>query len=401
MIINIILILLPLFFFKYFSSINDGIIFLMESWHIRWPLPEITLILPIGISFYIFMAIGYTIDVYNESIKAEKNMGIVAVFISFFPLILSGPIERAGNMFPQFKKAKSLDFGNITAGLKIMLWGYFMKLVVADRLGIYIDAVYNNVDNHNGSSLLIASILYPFQVYADLGGYSLIAIGTAKVLGINVIQNFNRPFFATSMSQFWRRWHMSLITWITDYIYTPLSFAFRRYSVWGIVLSLMITFMVAGLWHGATLTFILWGLLQGIFLSMDTLTVKRRTSLERRYKLSKKAWYIIAGIIITFLMFASSLLISRLPDLGSVILIYKKILFSGGTPYIDVTTLTAALIGLAIILFKDFKDEYFPERIYFFNSRSIIVRYSSYMLILFMILYLGVFSGNSFIYFQF
>ena len=219
--INIILILLPLFFFKYFAAINNQLFAFLDSYNLRWPLPEIKLVLPIGISFYTFMAIGYTIDVYNEEIEAEKNIGILALFVSFFPLILSGPIERAKNMLPQFKVARILEYDMVVQGFKFMLWGYFMKLVVADRVGIYVDAVYNNIAQHNGTTLLFASFLYPFQVYADLGGYSLIAIGTASVLGFQVMQNFNRPFFATSMSEFWRRWHISLISWLTDYLYTP------------------------------------------------------------------------------------------------------------------------------------------------------------------------------------
>jgi len=276
-----------------------------------------------------------------------------------------------------------------------------MKLVVADRLGIYVDVIYNNIYDNNGTSLLIASILYPFQIYADLGGYSLIAIGIAKILGIEVMQNFKRPFFATTMSEFWRRWHISLISWLTDYIYTPLSFAFRSMKVWGIVIALLITFLLSGLWHGATFTFIIWGLLQGVFLSVEALTKQKRSALERRYKLTMKPWYIVAGIIVTFVMFASTLLMSRVPDLGNALLIYKKILFSSGTPFFDITTLASAFLGLIIILFKDFKDEYYPGRYLFFNNQYIIVRFSSYMVILFMVLLLGVFSGNSFIYFQF
>ena len=244
---NIIIVLLPLFFFKYFSVTNNYLFQLMESWNLRWPLPEIQFILPIGISFYTFMAIGYSIDVYNEEIDAERNIGLVALFISFFPLILSGPIERAKNMIPQFRDSRPINYENVTAGLKMMLWGYFMKLVVADRIGIYVDAVYNNIEGHNGTSLLIASILYPFQVYADLGGYSLIAIGVARVMGLIVMQNFRRPFFATSMARFWRRWHISLISWLTDYVYTPLSFRYRKYRLWGIVLALMLTFLIAGI----------------------------------------------------------------------------------------------------------------------------------------------------------
>jgi alginate O-acetyltransferase complex protein AlgI len=296
MVINIVLILIPLFFFKYFSSINGGIITLLESFHVRWPLPEIKLILPIGISYYTFMAIGYTIDVYNEEIESEKNIGILALFVSFFPLILSGPIERAGNMLPQFKLPKKPDYEMVVQGLKWMLWGYFMKLVVADRIGTYVDAIYNNIYQHNGTSLLFASILFPFQMYADFGGYSLIAVGVASILGFNVMQNFRRPFFATTMSEFWRRWHISLISWLTDYVYTPLSFKFRNYGVLGIVIAILITFLLSGIWHGAALTFVVWGLMQGVFLSIEALLRNRRALFEKKYNLNKKILYILFGI---------------------------------------------------------------------------------------------------------
>ena len=401
MVINIVLILLPLFFFKYFSAINEGIFLLLESINIRWPLPEIKLLLPIGISFYTFMAIGYTVDVYNEEIEAEKNIGILALFISFFPLILSGPIERAKNLLPQFNAQKKINYNSVNQGLKLMLWGYFMKLVVADRIGMYVDAVYGHIPQHNGTSLLFASFLYPFQVYADLGGYSLIAIGTAKVLGINVIQNFKRPFFATSMSEFWRRWHMSLIFWLTDYIYTPLSFEFRQYKIWGIVLALMITFLISGIWHGAAMTFIVWGLMQGIFLSIEAFTNKRRMSFENKFNLRNKGWYILLGCSLTYILFTASQIFGRAATLNDAILIYQKIITNPGSLYIDMITIGHFFIGLIILIFKDFRDEYFPDKMLFFENHIILVRYCSYVFIVFSILLFGVLDGSQFIYFQF
>jgi len=264
--IGIFLILLPLFFFKYYTAIDENITLLLDKWHLRWSLPNISLLLPVGISFYTFMAIGYVIDVYNEEIKAEKNFGLVTLFLSFFPLVLSGPIERAPSMLPQFKTKLDFNYKMAVDGFQMMLWGYFMKLVIADRLAIYLNPIFSHVDQQSGSTLFLSTLLYPIQVYGDLGGYSLIAIGAASVMGIKVRQNFNRPFFATSMSEFWRRWHMSLINWITDYLYTPLSLSFRKYGVFGIVLALMITFIIAGAWHGAAITFIFWGFVQGIVL---------------------------------------------------------------------------------------------------------------------------------------
>jgi D-alanyl-lipoteichoic acid acyltransferase DltB (MBOAT superfamily) len=401
MVLNIILVLLPLFFFKYFTVANNHLIATLENFNIRWPLPEIKYLLPIGISFYTFMAIGYTIDVYNEEIEAERNIGLVALFISFFPLILSGPIERAKNIFPQIRHFHPIKYDNISAGLKMMLWGYFMKLVVADRIGIYVDVVYGNVTGYNGTSLLIASVLYPFQVYADLGGYSLIAIGTARLVGLNVIQNFNRPFFATSMAEFWRRWHISLISWLTDYIYTPLSFKFRKYRIWGIILALMLTFLISGIWHGAAWTFVAWGLMQGLFLSFEALTNRKRTAFESRYNLDKNFLYIIGCILTTFVLFASSQVVGRAATLNEGLMIFVKIITEQGSPYLDLTTLFYSVFGILIILLKDFKDEYFPGSLPFFSSRRVWIRYPAYLSILFIILLFGVFKGNSFIYFQF
>ncbi|MEY2916979.1 MAG: alginate O-acetylation protein, partial [Bacteroidota bacterium] len=322
MIINIILILLPLFYFKYFGSINGGLIKLLQNLNMQWPLPEIKLLLPVGISFYTFMAIGYTVDVYNEEIEADKNITRVALFISFFPLTLSGPIERAKNMIPQFLQLRQPNYDMMAAGMKLMLWGYFMKLVVADRVAIYIDAVYENVAHHNGTSLLLATFLIPFQIYADLGGYSLIAIGTASILGFKVMQNFNRPFFAVSMADLWRRWHISLITWLTDYVYTPLSFSFRKYKLWGIILALMITFLISGIWHDASLTFIIWGLLQGVFLSIEALTNKKRIIFEKKYDLSKRPWYIFIEICIIFILFSASQIFGRADNVDTAFTVY-------------------------------------------------------------------------------
>lgn len=400
--INIVLVLLPLFFFKYFEAINSTLFSIMGHYKIHWPLPDFKLILPIGISFYTFMAVGYSIDVYNDDIKAEKHPGILALFISFFPLILSGPIERANNMLPQFKNPKVPDYNFVTEGFKFILWGYFMKLVVSDRLGIYIDAVYNNFFRHNGTSLLFASVLYPFQLYADLGGYSLIAIGVSRIMGIKVMHNFKRPFFANSMSELWRRWHISLISWLTDYIYTPLSFSFRKYKIWGIVISLMITFLISGIWHGAALTFIVWGVMQGVFLSIEALTNKKKMFLEKKHKLNSQFWYVILTIGFTFTLFAASQVFGKSVNVQSALIIFKKIITSQGALFIgSPSTLIFGLFGVILMMMKDFFDEYMPQKMKFFDSKYKFIRVMSYSAIIILILLIGVFDGGQFIYFQF
>jgi len=400
--INLILILLPLFFFKYFDFINNGIYGLLESLHISYPLPEIKLILPIGISFYTFMAIGYTVDVYNEEIEPERNIGILALFISFFPLILSGPIERAKNMLPQFKSPINIEYESVAKGLKLMLWGYFMKLVVADRLGIYVNTIYNNISHHNGTSLLVASILGPFQMYADFGGYSLIAVGVAKVMGIKVMHNFNRPFFATSMSQFWRRWHISLISWLTDYLYTPISFAFRRYKLWGMVLALFFTFFISGIWHGASWPFVVWGLIQGVYLTFELLTNRRKAKFEKKYKLTNRKWYILAGTLLTLVLFTVSQIFGGTNSIGDSLVIFEKIFILPGSLFIGrPSELIFSMLGLITLMTKEFIDEYYPSRFLFFENKIKFIRILSYSFIIIVILLIGVFDGGQFIYFQF
>lgn len=401
MYINVIIVLLPLFFFKYFADINDGIFNILEAYNVRWVLPKITFLLPVGISFYTFMAIGYTIDVYNEEMKAEKNIGIVALFISFFPLVLSGPIERAKNMIPQFKSELKLNPANFATGLKLMLWGYFMKLVVADRIAIYIDAIYSNLTLHNGDTILFTSLLYPIQVYADLGGYSLIAIGVSKILGLDVMHNFNRPFFATSMAEFWRRWHISLIKWLTDYVYTPLAFSYRKYKVYGIVLALMITFILSGIWHGATINFVIWGVLQGVFLSIEALMNKRRTKFENTYKLKSNFIYVALCIVLTYILFAISQVFGRAVTFEDSITVFEKVIFERGTIFLDKTTLAYAFIGVFMLLLSDFRNEYFSKKILFFNNKHFAIRLGSYLYVAILILWIGILNGGQFIYFKF
>ena len=404
LLIDIILTLLPLFFFKYYNVVNEATFNLLEITHLRWPLPEISWLLPIGISYYTFMAIGYSIDVYNEEIPAEKNFGIVALFLSFFPLVLSGPIERAPNMLPQFKGKLIFNYYKLVKGLQWILWGYFMKLVVANRVGIYVNAIFNNINEHNGKSLFVATLLYPIEVYADLGGYSLIAIGCAKVMGIDVMQNFNRPFFATSMSDFWRRWHISLISWLTDYIYTPLAFHFRRFRIWGIVIALMITFILSGLWHGANLTFIVWGTMQGIFLSIEALTNKKKKAFVRKYNLLQKGWYILICSVFTYFLFAFSEIFGGASEsVTAGFLTIKKIFtdFKGDVWYENPSMIIIASISIFILFVVEFKAEYYKGKFSFFGNRSLAIRFLSYAFLVIMILLIGVLDGGQFIYFQF
>jgi alginate O-acetyltransferase complex protein AlgI len=404
LVLDIIIILLPLFFFKYYNFVNASLDHLLRSAGIKWPLPEISFILPVGISFYTFMALGYTIDVYHQEIKPEKNFGVVALFLSFFPILLSGPIERAGNLFPQFKRRLSFDYNKIVSGLQLMLWGYFMKLVVANRIAILVHIIYNDIEHSSGSSLFLAVLLYPIQVYADLGGYSLIAIGTAKVMGIDVMANFNRPFFATSMSEFWRRWHISLISWLTDYIYTPISFNLRKYKMLGIVIALMLTFLISGIWHGAAWTFIFWGLLQGSFLSIEAATNKRRRAVLKKHKLDKKEWFAFISCAFTYLLFAfSELFCGPVNSMSRAFYIIKKIFSdnTGSLYYGNPSTILFVLFGIILLFIAEGKAEYYKESFSLMNNKSWVIRNLSYAFLIIIILLIGVFDGGQFIYFKF
>jgi len=263
--------------------------------------------------------------------------------------------------------------------------------------------VFKNADQHVGSSLLLATLMQPIRVYGDLGGYSLIAIGCARVMGINVIPNFNRPFFATTMSEFWRRWHISLIKWLTDYVYTPLSFGFRKYGMWGIVISLNLTFIISGAWHGAAFNFLVWGFIQGVALSVEMLTRKSKDAFEARFNLAKKWWYILFGCAFTYLLFALSLSFGGdAATVPEVLKILGRIVTDPiQMPYKDGDTMLYGFLAFAIVFIKDFMEEFYPGRVLLFNNKNNTVRWLAYYCVLFLIFYLGIFSGEQFVYFQF
>jgi len=400
MVWGIVVILLPLFFFKYFNFVNETITSLFQSIGIGITMPTIRWMLPLGISYYTFMAIGYLVDVYNEDVEVEHNVCAVGLFLSFFPIVLSGPIERAGNMFPQIKALEKSKVSDLTNGAKLMLWGYFMKLCVADRLGIYIDAVYSNVAQHNGNSLALAALLFPIQEYGDLGGYSLLAIGAARCLGFKIVPNFNRPFFSTSMSNFWRRWHMSLIKWLTDYIYTPISYALRSKKMLGVVVALLVTFLVSGIWHGAALTVICWGLMQGVLLSIESVFQNKRNNFEDKFKLKKNGLYVFVCCVIVYLIFAFTEIYGMSSSFDEANLIVKKIFSERGPLFVDFISFLLGFASLFILFVKDIKDEYSLGSGLFY-SKHVAVRIISVILTIVYVLLFGVLNGGQFIYFQF
>ncbi len=254
-----------LFTFKYFNFFNES----MASAVGYTPL-TLDVVLPVGISFYTFQSMSYTIDVYRGRIQPEKHLGVVATYVAFFPQLVAGPIERATNLIPQFRAHHRFDEARAVSGLQLILWGFFKKVVIADRLAIYVNVVYNDVGAHTGETLLLATFFFSFQVYCDFSAYSDIAIGTARIMGFDLMNNFRQPYFARSVGEFWSRWHISLSTWFRDYIYIPLGGS--RVSIVRHMTNLMIVFFVTGIWHGAGWTFIVWGLLHGVAVSAQALT---------------------------------------------------------------------------------------------------------------------------------
>lgn len=255
---------LVLFVFKYFDFFNSNFIAIANFFNLKYPIHLLNIILPIGLSFHTFQSLSYVIEVYRGNQKAEKHFGIYSLYVMFYPQLVAGPIERPQHMLHQFYEKHEFNYLDVTEGLKRIAWGLFKKVVIADRLASYVNPVYNNYDQHNGTSLILATVFFAFQIYCDFSGYSDIAIGTAKVMGFKLIENFKRPYFSWSISEFWRRWHISLSTWFRDYVYIPLGG--NRVKKAGKYLNLMLTFILSGLWHGANWTFVIWGDLNGIYL---------------------------------------------------------------------------------------------------------------------------------------
>lgn len=253
-----------LFAFKYFNFFNDSLRSVFTGLNLAYPIPAFQALLPVGISFYTFKSISYIIDVYRGSKQPERHLGIFALYVSFFPQLISGPIDRSERMIPQLKSERRFDWARIAEGLRRMAWGYFKKLVIADRLAVLVNTVYDSPTDFTGVPLILATYFFAFQIYCDFSGYSDIAIGAARVMGYDLTENFRRPYFARSIADFWRRWHITLSTWFRDYLYIPLGGS--RVSAARTAANLMIVFLVSGLWHGAAWTFVIWGGLHGLYL---------------------------------------------------------------------------------------------------------------------------------------
>jgi len=383
--------LLILFFYKYYGFVTDVVISVMSSIGFVINIPGLDLLLPVGISFYIFQALGYSIDVYRGDIKPEKNFFTYALFVSFFPQLVAGPIERSTNLLKQFKEDHPFNYDFAMSGFKLMLWGYFLKLCLADQAALYVDHVFNNLDSHEGYSTLIASFMFTLQIYGDFAGYTFIAIGCARILGFSLHDNFKRPYFAVSITDFWRRWHISLSSWLRDYVYFPLGGS--RTTKNKTYRNLLITFVISGLWHGANWTFILWGLLHG--------TVQ---CVERALGYNKKDWHSmvkVVHIVLTFLIVNLAWVLFRSDSISDAYIAMRQMVSPSGITLMDIKV---AVISIGIVSFivmvKEFIEEFYPNALKrYANSFT-----SNYLWPLFLLVCIGcfgVFEGGQFIYFQF
>ncbi len=384
---------LPLLVFKYYNFLNDSLTQGLAVVGLKFALPGLNWAIPVGISFFTFQAVGYMLDVYQGKTEAEKNLLDYVLFVSFFPQVTSGPISTANELLPQIKATHKFDYEQGKQGLKFLLWGMFIKLVIADRLGLFVDTVYANYIHYNGATCFVASVFYTLQIYCDFAGYSLMAIGIARTLGFNLPDNFRRPYFAISITDFWKRWHISLTRWLTQHIYIPLggNRCSKARNYWNI----FVTFLVSGIWHGANWTFIVWGCMHGIVQIIEKALGWQKFE-------GNNGFVKAIRILVTFLLVNFAWIFFRMPDITSAGIVIGKIFTSVGTldlSGLDVFSKLILFIGMAILVFKDVKDEFLPNKLTFL--RKGFFRWSIYIVLFAMILTLGVLDSGQFIYVNF
>lgn len=412
--------------FKYFNFFNASLGGIAAWLHWNYPINMLSLLLPIGLSFHTFQSMAYTIEVYRGNQKAERHLGILALYVLFFPQLVAGPIERPQHMLHQFYERHTFNYTQVTDGLRLMLWGFFMKMVLADRLAYLVNPVFNHPTDYPGPMLLLATIAFAFQIYCDFAGYTNIAIGSARVMGFRLMKNFDRPYSSQSIVEFWRRWHISLSSWFRDYVFIPLGGS--RVSSTRRDFNLMSTFLLSGLWHGANWTFVIWGALHGIYevVWLRTAQVRERLihliRLDRSPRLRKAI-----AILVTFSLVSFAWIFFRANTLADALYIATH-LFSGYES-IDLTmlfeqifvtlgnnlqlkilfpNLTGLSVGLIVLVevllleliqWQQNRSGAGVEQL--LASRPGWLRWGIYYGMMFNILLLGVFAQSSFIYFQF
>jgi alginate O-acetyltransferase complex protein AlgI len=395
-------------FFKYYNFFTDNINTLLHALNISThPLPLLNIILPIGLSFHTFQAMSYTIEVYRGNQKAERHLGIYALYVMFYPQLVAGPIERPQNLLPQFHSKKIFDKYLFFDGLRLMLWGFFKKVVVADRLAIYVSAVYGHPGDYNYLNLIVATLFFAIQIYCDFSGYSDIAIGSAKCMGFRLMTNFNLPFASKSITEFWRRWHISLSTWFSDYLFLPIITVYRNAGKAGVALGLFITFFLSGLWHGAGWTFIIFGLLHGIAMIYEFYTKKKRKKIFAKFP----QWLgdgfsnitAITFVIFTWVFF-------RAGNLTTACLIIKKIARAGSASGFQLTVINmvtkmefgivSTIIAMIMTIIVFITERLLQADVSKLNKRPVFDIIFCSIILTFIVCF-GIFHNTSFIYFQF
>ncbi len=413
--LNLIINLGILFFFKYFNFFNTFLGNALREFNVNWGVPNFSILLPVGISFYTFQALGYSIDVYRRTVEPEKNFFTYALFVSFFPQLVAGPIERTGNLLPQFYEHKRFDCASAAKGLGIMLWGLFKKVVIADRLAVLVNIVYADPSAYSGVYLIGATVFFALQIYCDFSGYSDIAMGCAQVMGFRLMSNFERPYFAKSIAEFWKRWHISLSTWFKDYLYISLG-GNRVASKGRLYFNLFFTFLVSGLWHGANWTFVLWGALNGFYLVFSRMTERWRNIFNAKIGLTKLPHLHGAlKIATTFFLACVAWVFFRAKNVNEAFYILHHSfadLFFGTAQTNSVATSGGANAGLsgqlyiaamavAILLIYEIIQERYGNIFELLTRMKTGWRWAFYYLLIVVIILFGVFEQQQFIYFQF
>ena len=390
-----------LFYFKYLGFCIDEMSQLLQWLGFTVSRSTLTILMPLGISYFTFKLISYVVDVSKGTMPATHDGIAFAAYVAFFPTIMSGPIDRAVDFMPQLTKARPVQDKQLSAGAKRVLWGMFMKMCVADRIAPYTDAVFNNVGHHSGATIMFASVLYLLQMYSDFCGYSHMAIGVGQLLGLRVTENFMQPFFAVNGGDFWRRWHISLSSWLRDYIYIPLGGS--RCSKGRSYFNVMVTFVACGLWHGANWTYVLFGVHHGLLVIFSRVMRTPRERLESRYAALKTSrLYRLGRQLLTFALCAVGAMYFRSNSLADVMRAYEQIATGCGTLYTTacVPLFTFGFLSIAMMLFKEYQDEHGGHR-HFLHSNSRVVQVATCVLLVVYILLTGEIEGTSFIYVQF
>lgn len=396
-----------LFTFKYFNFFGAAVNDLLAYFNIFYHIPAFQLLLPVGISFYTFQTLSYTIDVYRGVEKAERSFVLFALYVSFFPQLVAGPIERANRLLPQFAIRHDFEYARVTSGLRRLAWGMFKKIVIADKAALIVNAIYQHPQGHSGTMLLFATYLFAFQIYCDFSGYSDIAIGTARMLGISLMENFRQPYLSASIGDFWHRWHISLSTWFRDYLYIPLGgnrvSEVRRY------LNLLIVFIVSGLWHGANWTFVIWGFLHGLYIVGEQLLQRPAARLAARFGLPAfSRWPTVSHLLRAVLVFhlvVFAWIFFRAESVGDAFYIVRQI-FTGLQPtlrseqiHIGLTTLIVLCSSIVLMELVELLRR--ANRLQL-TVQPAWVRWSSYYALVVLIVLFGELQAKGqFIYFQF